>query len=50
MSSKEAKKYLTGHLGYIKIANVHTLTNKLFYSNTMNKKQKNKTERQVTKR
>ena len=32
MSSKEAQKYLTGHLGYIKIANVHTLTNKLFYS------------------
>ena len=33
MSSKEAQKYLTGHLGYIKIANVHTLTNKLFCSN-----------------
>ncbi len=32
MSSKEAQKYLTGHLGYIKIANVHKLTNKLFYS------------------
>ena len=37
ISSKEARKYLTGHLGYIKIANVHTLTNKLFYSDTMNK-------------
>ena len=31
MSSKEAKKYLSGHLGYIKIANVKTLTNKLFF-------------------
>ena len=32
MTSKEAKKYLSGHLGYIKIANVKTLTDKLFYS------------------
>ena len=31
ISSKEAKKYLTGHLGYIKIANVKNLTDKLFY-------------------
>ena len=31
MTSKEAKKYLAGHLGYIKIANVRNLTNKLFY-------------------
>ena len=32
-TKKEAKKYLAGHLGYIKIANVKNLTNKLFYSN-----------------
>lgn len=32
MTSKDAKKYLSGHLGYIKIANVKTLTDKLFYS------------------
>ena len=31
ISSKEAKKYLAGHLGYIKIANVKNLTDKLFY-------------------
>lgn len=31
ISSKEAHKYLAGHLGYIKIANVHTLKNNLFY-------------------
>lgn len=31
ISSKEAKKYLAGHLGYIKIANVNNLKNKLFY-------------------
>ena len=30
MTSKEAKKYLCGHFGYIKYANVYTLTNKLF--------------------
>lgn len=30
MSSKEAKKYLCGHFGYIKYANVYSLTNKLF--------------------
>lgn len=30
MSSKEAKRYLCGHLGYIKCANVYNLTNKLF--------------------
>lgn len=30
ISSKEAKLYLAGHLGYIKIANVKNLTNKLF--------------------
>jgi len=31
ITSKEAKKYLSGHMGYIKIANVRNLTNKLFY-------------------
>ena len=31
MSSKEAKKYLCGHIGYIKIANVKNLTDGLFY-------------------
>lgn len=30
LSSKEAKRYLCGHIGYIKIANVNNLTNKLF--------------------
>lgn len=36
MSSKEAYKYLTGHIGYIKIANVHMLTNNLFYKENIN--------------
>lgn len=31
ITSKEAHKYLAGHLGYIKIANVKSLTDKLFY-------------------
>ena len=31
MTSKEAKKYLAGHLGYIKYANVNNLVKKLFY-------------------
>ena len=31
MTSKEAKKYLAGHLGYIKIADVKNLTDKIFY-------------------
>lgn len=31
MSSKEAYMYITGHIGYIKMANVKNLTNKLFY-------------------
>ena len=31
MTSKEAKKYLAGHMGYIKIANVKNLTDKIFY-------------------
>lgn len=30
-TSKEAKKYLCGHLGYIKYANTYNLENKLFY-------------------
>ena len=32
ITSKEAHKYLTGHMGYIKIANVKNLTDKLFYT------------------
>lgn len=32
MSSKEAYKYLAGHLGYIKYADAHTLLSKLFYN------------------
>ena len=31
LTSKEAKIYLAGHLGYIKYANVNNLLNKLFY-------------------
>ncbi len=31
MSSKEAKKYLSGHMGYIQIADVKNLKDKLFY-------------------
>lgn len=31
ITSKEAKKYLAGHLGYIKYANVNNLLNKIFY-------------------
>ena len=31
ITSKEAKKYLAGHMGYIQIANVKNLTEKLFY-------------------
>lgn len=31
LTSKEAKKYLAGHMGYIKIANVKNLKEKLFY-------------------
>ena len=31
ISSKEAKKYLCGHLGYINIANTYNLKKKLFY-------------------
>ena len=32
MTSKEAHRYLAGHMGYIKIANVKNLTDKLFYN------------------
>ena len=31
MTSKEAQKYLAGHMGYIKYANVNNLLEKLFY-------------------
>lgn len=31
ITSKQAKKYLAGHMGYIKIANTYNLENKLFY-------------------
>lgn len=31
ITSKEAKKYLAGHMGYIKYANTYNLLNKLFY-------------------
>lgn len=31
MTSKEAKRYLAGHMGYIKYANVNNLLKKLFY-------------------
>lgn len=31
MTSKEAKKYLAGHMGYIKYANVYNLSERLFY-------------------
>ena len=31
MTSKEAKKYLAGHMGYINYADVNNLLNKLFY-------------------
>lgn len=32
ITSKEAHKYLAGHMGYIKIANVKSLTEKIFYN------------------
>ena len=31
MTSKEAKKYLAGHMGYIEYANTNNLLKKLFY-------------------
>ena len=37
ISSKEAKKYLCGHFGYMQIANVYSLVNKYFIiDNTSN--------------
>ena len=36
MTSKEAYKYLSGHLGYIKIANTKNLEEKLFYNKNVN--------------
>ena len=30
MTSKDAKRYLAGHLGYLKIANTYNLEKKLF--------------------
>ncbi len=32
LTSEEAHKYLAGHMGYIKIASVKNLTNKLFFN------------------
>ena len=32
MTCKHAKRYLAGHLGYIKIADTYNLENKLFYN------------------
>ena len=32
MTTKESYKYLAGHLGYIQIANIKNLSNKLFFS------------------
>ena len=31
ISSKNAKRFLVGHMGYIKYANTNNLLNKLFY-------------------
>ena len=31
ISSKDAQKYICGHLGYIKYANIYNLCSKLFY-------------------
>ena len=31
ISSKEAKRYLAGHIGYVKWADIYNLSNKLFY-------------------
>ena len=36
MTSKEAYKYLSGHLGYIKIANTKNLEDRLFYNENVN--------------
>lgn len=34
MTSKDAKRFLAGHMGYVKYANVNNLLNKLFYIET----------------
>ena len=34
ITSKESKKYIAGHLGYIKIANTKNLIDKIFYTET----------------
>ena len=31
LTTKEASKYLSGHMGYINIANTKNLENKIFY-------------------
>ena len=31
ITSKEARRYIAGHLGYIKYADVYELKNRLFY-------------------
>lgn len=31
-TSKEARKYLAGHIGYIKYANIYNLSKKVFYT------------------
>ena len=31
ITSKEAKRYLCGHIGYIQIANINNLAKKVFY-------------------
>ena len=36
ITSKEAKRYLAGHMGYIKIADTYNLENKLFYNSQEN--------------
>ena len=36
MTSKEAYKYLSGYLGYIKIANTRNLEERLFYNENIN--------------
>ena len=43
ISSIEAKRYLAGHIGYVKWANIYNLSNKLFYieKDFYNKKMKN---------
>ena len=42
--------YITGHIGYIKLANVSNLTNKLFYCGKLQKGERKEWVRQKTKR